>query len=53
MLKYLPLPDVNVVERQHQLQRASAEINNIRRRSTSGKVEHKFTDKVSLTGFYL
>ena len=25
----------------------------LRRRNTRGKVEHKFTDKVSLTGFYL
>ena len=52
IIKYMPLPDVNVVERRATTTRASAEIDNLAQ-EYSGKVEHKFTDKVSLTGFYL
>ncbi len=52
MLKYLPLPDTNVSNGSANYNRTSL----IKSRWTqeyTGKVEHKFTDRVSLTGFYL
>src|SRR6185503_15334642 len=49
--KYLPLPDVNVSNGGNNYTR-TAEINNFAH-EYSGKVEHKFGDRVSLTGFYL
>jgi len=52
MLKYLPLPDSNVSNGNTNYNRTSL----IKSRWTqeyTGKVEHKFNDKVSLTGFYL
>jgi trimeric autotransporter adhesin len=49
--KYLPLPDVNVSNGGNNYTR-TAEIHNFAH-EYSGKVEHKFGDKVSLTGFYL
>jgi hypothetical protein len=51
IIKYMPLPDVNVSNGGTNYTRV-AEIDNIAK-EYSGKVEHKFTDKVSLTGFYL
>jgi hypothetical protein len=47
----MPLPDVNVSNGGTNYTRV-AEIDNLAK-EYSGKVEHKFTDKVSLTGFYL
>ena len=52
MLKYLPLPDTNVDNQSTNYNRTSLINNNFEREYTV-KVEHKFTDKVSLTGFYL
>src|SRR5438552_6283102 len=52
MLKYLPLPDTNVDNQGTNYNRTSLINNNFEREFTV-KVEHKFTDKVSLTGFYL
>jgi hypothetical protein len=49
--KYLPVPDTNVSNGGNNYTRV-AEIDNLAK-EYSGKVEHKFTDKVSLTGFYL
>src|SRR6185436_5790549 len=49
--KYLPLPDNNVSNGGNNYTR-TAEIHNFAH-EYSGKVEHKFADKVSLTGFYL
>ena len=49
----MPLPDTQRRQRQRELQRASRRSTTSSSRSTRGKVEHKFTDKVSLTGFYL
>ncbi len=49
--KYLPLPDTNVSNGAANYTR-TAEIHNGAQEYT-GKVEHKFSDKVSLTGFYL
>ena len=52
MTSYLPPPDTRRQRRQRQLLRAP-------RRSTTapimytGKVDHRFSDSVSLTGFYL
>ena len=51
IIKYMPLPDVNVSNGTNNYTR-TAEINN-KAQEYSGKVEHKFGDKVSLTGFYL
>jgi hypothetical protein len=52
MLKYLPLPDTNVDNQGTNYNRTSLINNNFEREYTV-KLEHKFTDKVSLTGFYL
>jgi hypothetical protein len=52
MMKYLPLPDVNVDNGTNNYNRTSL-INNNFETEIALKVEHKFTDKVSLTGFYL
>ena len=52
MLKYLPLPDTNVDNQGTNYNRTSL-INNKFEREFTVKLEHKFTDKVSLTGFYL
>src|SRR5437899_1085559 len=52
MLKYLPLPDVERDNGSANYTRTSL-INNKFEQEYTIKVEHKFTDKVSLTGFYL
>src|SRR5471030_1935291 len=52
MIKYLPLPDVNVDNAANNYNRTSLISNNFET-EVAAKVEHKFTDKVSLTGFYL
>jgi hypothetical protein len=52
MAKYLPLPDVNVDNGSNNYNRTSL-IDNKFESEYAFKVEHKFTDKVSLTGFYL
>jgi hypothetical protein len=52
MIKYLPLPDVNIDNASNNYNRTSL-INNNFETEIALKVEHKFTDKVSLTGFYL
>ncbi len=52
MAKYLPLPDVNVDNGSNNYNRTSL-INNNFESEYAVKVEHKFTDRVSLTGFYL
>jgi len=52
MLQYLPLPDTNVDNGSNNYNRTSL-INNNFETEIALKVEHKFTDKVSLTGFYL
>src|SRR5437867_2611408 len=52
MLKYLPNPDFERDNGSTNYSRTSI-INNKFEQLYSGKVEHKFTDKVSLTGFYL
>ena len=53
MMKYLPLPDINVDNGSDQLHAHVADHQQLRDADVRGKVEHKFTDKVSLTGFYL
>ncbi len=52
MLKYLPLPDIDVDNGTSNYNRTSL-IKSTWTQEYTGKVEHKFTDKVSLTGFYL
>src|SRR5438093_444898 len=52
MLKYLPLPDLDRDNGSANYNRTSL-INNKFEQEYTFKVEHKFTDKVSLTGFYL
>src|SRR5262245_60472451 len=52
MLKYLPNPDTDVNNGNPNYNRTSL-INNKFEQLYSAKVEHKFTDKVSLSGFYL
>jgi hypothetical protein len=52
MLKYLPSPDRDVDDGNANYNRTSL-INNKFEQLYSVKVEHKFTDKVSLSGFYL
>jgi hypothetical protein len=52
MLNYLPLPDSDVSNGSANYNRTSL-INNKWTQEYTGKVEHKFTDKVSLSGFYL
>jgi hypothetical protein len=52
MLKYLPLPDTEADNGGTNYNRASL-INNKFEQEYTVKVEHKFTDRVSLSGFYL
>jgi hypothetical protein len=52
MLKYLPLPNTNV-DNGSPNYNATAQIDDYFQQEYAVKVEHKFTDKVSLTGFYL
>ena len=52
MIKYLPLPDTNLDNASNNYNRTSLISNNFET-EIAMKVEHKFTDKVSLTGFYL
>ena len=52
MLKYIPLPQTNI-DNGTTNYNATAQIVDYFQQEYSGKVEHKFTDKVSLTGFYL
>jgi len=52
MLKYLPLADTEIDNGSTNYNRASL-INNKFEQEYTVKVEHKFTDKVSLSGFYL
>ena len=52
MLKYLPLPDTNIDNGSSNYTRTSL-IKSSWTQEYTGKVEHKFTDKVSLTGFFL
>jgi trimeric autotransporter adhesin len=52
MLKYLPMPDINRDNGSVNYNRTSL-INNKFEQIYSVKLEHKFTDDVSLTGFYL
>ena len=51
-MKYLPLPDVNVDNGSANYTRTSL-IKSSGTQQYAGKLEHKFTDKISLTGFYL
>jgi len=51
IIKYMPLPDTNVSNGSPNYTRV-AEIDNFAH-EYSGKIEHKFSDKVSLTGSYL
>src|SRR5205814_2310550 len=52
MLSYVPLPNVNL-DNGNTNYNAVAQIVDQFQQEYSGKIEHKFTDKVSLTGFYL
>jgi hypothetical protein len=52
ILKYLPLPDSNTDDGGTPNYTRTAQIID-RAQMFTGKVEHKFTEKVSLTGFYL
>ena len=52
IMKYIPLPDTNVDDGGTPNYTRTAQIID-RAQMFTGKVEHKFTDKVSLTGFYL
>jgi hypothetical protein len=52
MAKYLPTPDVEIDNGSNNYNRTSL-INNKFEQEYAVKAEHKFTDKVSLTGFYL
>jgi trimeric autotransporter adhesin len=52
MLKYLPMPN-NQVDNGAANYSATAQIVDYFQQEYTVKVEHKFTDKVSLTGFYL
>ena len=52
MLKYLPLPDTNIDNGGANYNRTSL-IKSTWTQEYTTKVEHKFSDKVSLTGFYL
>jgi len=52
MLKYLPLPDVERDNGSTNYTRTSL-INNDLQQMYSAKVEHKFSDSISLSGFYL
>ena len=50
--RYLPLPDIDVDNGTNNYTR-TAEINNRFQQEYTFKAEHKFNDRVSLTGFYL
>ena len=52
MMKYIPLPDTNTDDGGTPNYTRTAQIID-RADMFTGKVEHKFSDKVSLTGFYL
>ena len=52
ILSYIPLPNVNL-DNGNTNYNAVAQIVDQFQQEYSGKIEHKFTDKVSLTGFYL
>src|SRR6202022_292175 len=52
MLKYLPLPDTNIDNGSANYNRTSL-IKSKWTQEYTAKVEHKFSDKVSLTGFFL
>src|SRR5262249_58964464 len=52
MLKYLPMPQTDR-DNGTTNYTAAAQIVNDFQQEYAGKVEHKFTDKVSLTGFYM
>ncbi|HYR43448.1 MAG TPA: TonB-dependent receptor [Terriglobia bacterium] len=52
MLKYMPMPDGNVDNGSTNYTR-TALINNRFQQEYTVKIEHKFTDKVSVSGFYL
>ena len=52
MLSYVPMPNINV-DNGNSNYFSVAQIDDYFQQEYSGKVEHKFTDKVSLTGFYL
>ncbi len=52
MLKYLPMPDTSVDNGSANYTRTSL-INNKFEQEYTLKVDHKFTDKISLSGFYL
>ena len=52
MLKYLPMPDTNLDNGSTNYTR-TALINNRFEQEYTIKVEHKFTDKTSISGFYL
>ncbi|HMD36898.1 MAG TPA: carboxypeptidase-like regulatory domain-containing protein [Vicinamibacterales bacterium] len=52
MLKYLPMPQTDVDNGSVNYS-ATAQIIDYFQQEYTGKVEHKFNDKVSLTGFYL
>ena len=52
MSKYLPMPQTNL-DNGSSNYTAAAQIVDYFQQEYTGKVEHKFTDKVSLTGFYL
>ena len=52
MLKYLPMPDINLDNGTPNYNADVADQQRVQQEYTV-KVEHKFTDKVSLTGFYL
>jgi hypothetical protein len=52
MLSYVPLPQVNLDNGTTNFT-SQAQIDDYFQQEYTGKVEHKFTDKVSLTGFYL
>jgi hypothetical protein len=52
ILKYVPLPQTNI-DNGASNYTATAQIVDYFQQEYSGKIEHKFTDRVSLTGFYL
>src|SRR5262249_49863773 len=52
MLKFLPTPDVDIDNGSANYTRTSL-IKSTGTQQYAGKVEHKFTDNISLTGFYL
>src|SRR5437899_4320415 len=52
MLSYIPLPQTNI-DNGNSNYNAVAQVVDQFQQEYSGKIEHKFTDKVTLTGFYL